>query len=302
MVCSCGTVFHPEASLVIKVTDEHGEPIKNAEVGLGFEQGYKNGSPFMKTMTGYTDNNGLFKAKKRTSNLVTYGAIKVGYYRTNDIHKFSSKAGNRWEPWGQEVKVVLRKIEKPVPMYAREVKLSLPTLNENVGYDLVKSDWMPPYGQGIHSDIAFNAKIRWKNEHDFDGILRILFSGSDGLIKIEENMISGSQFKLPRYAPEAEYKHQLTKHIYARPDKDIEHNYNKNISYIVRIRSTNHDETKPTVLYGKIRGDFSFDIKNNSAIIVFTYYLNPDHTRNLEFDPKRNLFTNLPVSEQVNFP
>jgi len=33
-------------------------------------------------------------------------------------------------------------------------------------------------------------------------------------------------------------------------------------------------------LYGKIYGDF-FDM---------VYYLNPDGTRNIEYDPKRNLF------------
>ncbi len=36
--------------------------------------------------------------------------------------------------------------------------------------------------------------------------------------------------------------------------------------------------------------------------VYFTYSLNPDYTRNLEFDPKRNLFDNLSDLEQVTEP
>lgn len=36
---------------------------------------------------------------------------------------------------------------------------------------------------------------------------------------------------------------------------------------------------------------------------MFTYYLNPTpNDRNIEFDPKRNLFTNLSSSEEVRDP
>jgi hypothetical protein len=45
--------------------------------------------------------------------------------------------------------------------------------------------------------------------------------------------------------------------------------------------------------YGKIYGDF----------MNFTYYLNPTpNDRNVEFDPKRNLFTNLKDDERVTMP
>jgi len=51
-------------------------------------------------------------------------------------------------------------------------------------------------------------------------------------------------------------------------------------------------------LYGKIHGEIRFDVINSkTAIIIFTYYLNPDGTRNLEFDQKRNLFQNLKSRE-----
>jgi hypothetical protein len=56
-----------------------------------------------------------------------------------------------------------------------------------------------------------------------------------------------------------------------------------------------------SALYGKIYGDFSQDIGNDA--VRFTYYLNPEpNSRNMEFDPKQNLFKNLPPLEQVTAP
>jgi len=43
-------------------------------------------------------------------------------------------------------------------------------------------------------------------------------------------------------------------------------------------------------MYGKIKGKIEFEPRRSkTAKIYLYYYLNPDYTRNLEFDPKRNL-------------
>lgn len=39
---------------------------------------------------------------------------------------------------------------------------------------------------------------------------------------------------------------------------------------------------------------------NKKVTIIFKYYLNPDGTRNLEYDPNRNLFGKLPLHEWVD--
>jgi hypothetical protein len=47
-------------------------------------------------------------------------------------------------------------------------------------------------------------------------------------------------------------------------------------------------------MYGKILGDIQFyPINSNSAKIIFKYYLTPDYTQNIEYDPLQNLFLNL---------
>ena len=43
--------------------------------------------------------------------------------------------------------------------------------------------------------------------------------------------------------------------------------------------------------YGKIYGEIGYgEVDNGSGGIVFIYFFNPDGTRNLEFNPKQNLF------------
>jgi hypothetical protein len=56
-------------------------------------------------------------------------------------------------------------------------------------------------------------------------------------------------------------------------------------------------------LYGKIDGSMECFPKNvDTAFVTFAYYLNPDGTRNLEFDPKRNLNKKLPNGQGVSKP
>jgi len=52
-----------------------------------------------------------------------------------------------------------------------------------------------------------------------------------------------------------------------------------------------------------MKGDFKArPTKDGLAEIEFCYWLNPDHTKNMEFDPKANLFSPLPRKEQVRDP
>jgi hypothetical protein len=53
-------------------------------------------------------------------------------------------------------------------------------------------------------------------------------------------------------------------------------------------------------MYGKIHGEIKFDPRGSkTALLGFKYYLNPDYTHNLEFDPTKNLFTDLKRGERV---
>ena len=68
----------------------------------------------------------------------------------------------------------------------------------------------------------------------------------------------------------------------------------KIITIFFRVRSEIMDNKLLRAMYGKIQGDVKFyPLNANSAKIVFKFFLNPDYSQNLEYDPDQNLFLNL---------
>lgn len=293
--CSIGPLL-PKAMITFKVVDELGNPISGIEVGAGFGRNTGSGSTTVGE-SAITDLNGKCTLKGHSLDFVTYIISKQGFYGVSGIYKFNSKSNGQWQPWNHEIKVVLRKIENPVPMYARRFSSDLPATDKDVGCDLIANDWVKPYGTGTHSDIVFSLKRSYVNDDNFNVNLKVKFPGNhDGFKKFDLNMYNGSDFKLPRYADEDGYEKQFERNQSRIPGREIKDDLNKNIGYVFRVRAT----SKNTAMYGKIQGDINISaIRNNTLSIGFTYHLNPDHTRNLEFDPKRNLFTDLKSLERV---
>jgi hypothetical protein len=76
--------------------------------------------------------------------------------------------------------------------------------------------------------------------------------------------------------------------------------------YFFRIRTVQDEKGQiQSALYGKIYQDIRLYVGTRAPKpgIGFAYYLNPNpNDRNVEFDPKRNLFTKLKTEEQVTAP
>ena len=300
--CAC-VVGPPRAKVTLVVTDEQGERIEKANTGVGFERNTGWGTERTPDH-GITGKDGTFSASNNTNGVIGYSATKDGYYRAYGNYYFVKNENGKWSPWNPKIQVLLRKIENPVPMYARDTKMSrlkIPETGKDIGFDLVSYDWVTPYGKGVASDFIFRLDKRFTDRNDFDGKLTITFSNAhDGIQLIKENRKNGSCFKLPRYAPENGYENSLTKTMFRTPHAYIHDNSDDNNNYIFRIRSEVKDGKLLRAMYGKIQGDVIFDPRDcNTTYIGFTYYLNPDFTRNLEFDPKENLFLNLPRLEKV---
>lgn len=290
--CSIGPLL-PKAMITFKVIDELGNPISGIEVGAGFGRNTGSGSTTVGE-SAVTDLNGKCAFKGNSLDFVTYVINKHGFYGVSGEYKFKSKSGDQWQPWNPEIKVVLRKIENPVPMYARRFGNVLPVINKDVGCDLLANDWVKPYGTGTHSDIIFHLKKQYVSDKNYSADLFITFP--HGAIKYDLDMYHGSEFKLPRYAPSEGFEKRFERHVIRLPERALKDDRKDNTGYVFRIRST----APKSVIYGKIQGDFGVRAQGaGTAGIDFTYYLNPDHTRNLEFDPKRNLFTDLKSFEQV---
>lgn len=102
-------------------------------------------------------------------------------------------------------------------------------------------------------------------------------------------------------APEVGYSALSPKRVYQPVGKPQHSDIQQDQNYFFRVRTMKDDKGNiVSALYGKIYGDFQFDERGR---VTFTYYLNPTpNDRNVEFNPKKNLFTDLSAREQVHEP
>jgi hypothetical protein len=243
------------------------------------------------------------------------GEEKNGYYDTEHLTiKFTSVAFGRLQPWGKQYDVTLRRIVKPIAMYATTMcdprPVKIPELSKPYGFDLMKSDWVAPFGKGEKADFIFkldscDAKvppgyyemypraIRRKNE-----TLTVAFSNpDDGIQGFISAPRQGSTFRSPRYAPESGYE---TNYVSLdRMDEGNQRNdkANENQNYIFRVRTMRDEHGAITnAFYGKIYGPFNY----NAPFATCIYYLNPTSLdRNLEFDRTKNLLQGVVDQNQL---
>lgn len=300
----------PMAKITAKVADESGRPIVEAEAFINFLVGQEDGWGTRDlTHNGPTDDHGTFSASDQCGGAVTLAAIKQGYYKTvTDYYIFKAKRGDQWEPWNPTVKMMLKPILKPIPMYARKVqRLRMPAVGQAMGFDLELGDWITPYGNGTVPDLVFTLRKKFVDvESPFEASLGITFSNEgDGIQPTIAAPHVGSELRLPRHAPETGYQSELVKRTSrAAANQMIIPANKKDFNYFFRVRTRKKDGKIVSTNYGKFDRDIKFDIINSeTALLFFTYYLNPTpNDRNMEFDPKRNLFTDLPDQEKVTAP
>ena len=288
----------PQAEVTVHVTDEEsGESISSADVGIGFTVGDGHGATIPLIRSGRTDQNGNFKELEHTLPDITASAVKAGYYRSGIHFDLKLASPQSYDPSHVTLPIGLKRIGNPVAMYARHrSKLNMPLVGTPVGYDLIAADWVIPYGKGTTPDILFtiNRQLTLPASE-----LMITFTNEgDGIQAIMANPGEGSALRLPRKAPESGYQSMLNLDL-----SIARRTASRNQNYFFRVRTVKRNGEIVSAMYGKIHGEIDFDVVNSkTAIVLFTYYLNPDGSRNVEFDPNKNLFKDLPVTEQVRDP
>lgn len=196
--------------------------------------------------------------------------------------------------------------------------------NEWLGFDFDVGEWVAPYGKGKVTDIRFrfrNELKGWKDHvkldeeieygkkvaaarkqewsHNqfmekfkitagkWDAQLEISFPGEkEGMHEVAgEIFLPYSQLKMPHEAPAEGYvpSWRYTVNTYLPPTT------RENAGFFLRTRvKLNEQGNIVSAHYTKVMGDFQLA---TAGRITFTYYFNPTpNDRNLEFDPKRNLF------------
>jgi hypothetical protein len=304
--------------ITFKVMDDFGKPVPGAAVSV-FAVRQKSllipltiSNAEQKETDAVTGKEGLavIKASSVLDGRVSYGIdqLKGYYYTAGDEYQFKKLENGRWQPWNPTVEIILKPILNPVPMYAKKnlLDLILPENDKSIGYDLMKGDWVAPYGKGITNDFIFTLNRQFTNVNAaFRATLKLAFSNDgDGIQSVPEKPHIGSDLHLPRFAPETNYESQLVWRKYRETGKPIFNSNRDDQNYLFRVRTMKQNGQIISALYGKIYGDISFDIYHvPTATIDFTYYLNPQpNSRNMEFNTQSNLFKNLPSLERVSAP
>lgn len=326
------TVFAlPTAKISVKVVDEQGVPVKGAKVNLGFEspKGLTEGWGInINLVSGVSDENGIFTGEGATTPYVNCSAVKDGYYHAGRPYRdFTDISGifgfRKYEPWNPTVELTLKKVVNPIPMYA--VRMSggrpgeypeIPVVGDFVGYDLMVNDWVAPYGAGTHGDFLFKVDVaRANSNRDYDVTFTLKFSNpGDGLIEYTPDISKGkSRLRLPHHAPVSGYTDELIHHHertpgVRKPRTSRGGNPDDYINYFFRVR-TELDKDGNVIggLYGKIHGHISLGnwawLHAENPYISFNYYLNPnDNDTNIEYDPEKNIFKDVPHRLKVTNP
>lgn len=303
----------PMARVNARVLDEQGHPLSGVTVSLEFSEPRSGSSPVHKR--GLTDTTGLFSGEGNTDGAMGTKCTKDGYYLGwFSIPAFTNVVKGRWQPWDATYASIIRKIEDPIPMYARTAVVNVPVHGKPCGYDLKEGDWVAPWGKGLVADLVFTAESHYTNYNHFDASMKLAFSNPlDGIQPA--NLLAEyaySEFIWHRQAPETGYlpsyeqeKGMPTEHyqIPSAPDIRRLEDVEKQKLYF-RVRTVEKDGEIVSALYGKLAAGFEMRIPNQQEVkIVLNYCLNPTSLdRNMEFDLKQNLFKNLPPLERPRKP
>ena len=162
------------AEIHLRVVDDMGEFVTNASVRAVmhlFASEY--------SMFGTTDTNGVYVTKGKTDgNYIEFFVGKDGYYGSKAKVVYASMTephevkDGKWQPYGGELKIELRKIRNPISLSPTSTGnySYTKTLNTWVGFDLLKRDFVKPYGNGEVADFEVFFRRDGTAGQDFSGV------------------------------------------------------------------------------------------------------------------------------------
>ena len=282
--------YHWKATELI--IDESGKPVAGAQAIIGY---YTNSVSV--TTDKITETNGLFEFQHETLSEgadVSFEARKEGFYSI--WQQVILQPPYDFLKWSIEKTLVLKKVGKPIAMYAKWVNENPPTLGQSIGYDFMMGDWVCTGHKGITADIIFQKWAYRKSGSDYEYKVKVTFPKTGDGIQIYTipDSEKGSGLRSPHEAPLNGYLSELNKERSAHPGQPNKNDDDPNRIYLFRVRTAlDQNGNVVSARYGKIYGDF----------MQFTYYYNPTpNDRNIEFDPKQNLLGGLQSFEQVSQP
>lgn len=264
----------------LKVVDDTGNPVSNARCGgwIYLERDKNHGHGYAE----YTDTNGCARITGKCSEWIRVVTRKEGYYQTMFEVKFSeSKArpivvDGKWQPYGEERTIILKKIKFPVIMPSSSYTLiEIPKYQEWLKFDLERYCWLPPYGEGRSCDVLLRFhRIGKDMQSDFRSIMEVSFTNNPYAGIYEMGKDSFSEMKSVYIADtNKEYAVSARYFIERHPGVRTSSNILQENSYLVFRTRTKIDDKGNLISahYGKIYGKWGF----HGAIRANAIYFNP---------------------------
>ncbi len=173
------------AKVKFRIIDQDGVPVLNAKIWGAFSA---NRSKDSVLVDGATNTNGEFTAQGKCNEFLRVDVTKEGYYHTEEkINFWSSKADpivvdGRWQAYGETRTVVVERVRNPyaVKVFSGEqCHRKIPVFGQWLPFDMEVSDWLAPYGNGVHDDVLlrFEKKLtdKW---YDFTFTMEASFTNN----------------------------------------------------------------------------------------------------------------------------
>ena len=320
------------ASYTLHVVDsETGQALRNIRCETIFttHTGNWNDMSRGRLEQGVTNADGDFRFKGESDvSHVTFSIHTEGVAYYPVIRKrleFSGVSGvlsRHWEPYDSIVTVRLQRVEHPIPLFVKRVELrdyergigGFDGTNSVLRFDLMKGDWLPPYGKGEVADMRIDTRVdrteterrflpqdgQWGVLQFYDFVAKVELHDGDYLLSEDVRASAGIKIRsVVRDGSARSITRTKGKRKQIDGNKDWRCEYFSdsvpNRCYTFRIRTRRNDKGELVeAYYGKIYGDFEFEGDDKKGLIgvKFLYYLNPTPLdRNLEWDRKTNLFT-----------
>lgn len=154
------------------VVDEDGVAVSGAKIAGAF--GLASG--IRRAFSGETDTNGCFSVCGISSDGFWFRVMKDGYYSSRgekvyvDTKEVPAVKDGKWQPYGEVHNIHLKKVHNPVKLVRTSSQryFPYPPLDEWVGFDFEKMDWVSPVGRGNFSDMLVRISRREENEYLMD--------------------------------------------------------------------------------------------------------------------------------------
>lgn len=312
----------PRIALGVRIVDEEMRPFTGMPIVCVFTDQTYLGDEVYSVATNRTEADGIARFRGRSYDGWADYRIpeRDGFYRVDGIlTRFTNMTefvSKKWLPYDEVQTVTLQKIGKKIPLFVKEArpkrKQDLTTASDKkFCYDLVKGDWMPPFGKGEQADIEFKLLPREDfgmgmgpsgiPDPAFRDTIQVEFVGNDnGIVRISPP--PNAVLKV-RSAPADGYLDKFSIWFGQTKTMQDDTNIDKEACHAFRIRTIKDKQGKiVSALYGKIYGDFRISYRYYliPTGVMFTYYLNlTPNDRNLEWDMKHNL---CPVRGSFNQP